>query len=80
MFCNTNLDEIFIINEDTLEIHRVSHMSGKCGFRTPDSDSCRCTILPSLDQNATLWMLREAFVKEKSYDFCGHCFPGMSKR
>lgn len=81
MFTNPHFEEIFIFNEKTLEIHAASKISPLCNFNKDlNATDSRCTIHPTANSAASFSIFKQVSVDAGSYDFCGHCFPGMSKR
>lgn len=79
MFMNSSFEEIFLTNTKTLEVHAASKRSPQCnlddGFNHKDF-----SIQASHNRAETIEMFKSLARQGIGHDFCGHCFPGLSKR
>lgn len=74
MLINNNFDDIFLINRRTGEIHAASRMSGSCNVEG------NFDVIPTKDAKEQLRAFCDTVNQIGTLDFCGHCFPGHSKR
>ena len=72
MLVNHYFEEIFIVNETTREIHAASKLTPSCNIVLGKKD-----VIPAKDAKE---VLADMLVRNPVLDFCGHCFPDLSKR
>lgn len=80
MFINQHLGEIFIINKHTGEIHAASRMSGSCNLGDGFNPEGAFTVSIAEDFNEGLNAYKYVSEMTGTLDFCGHCFPDLSKK
>lgn len=78
MFTNENFEEIYIVNKETKEIHGASKLSALCNLH-PDNPDGEFAILAAENAESALTLLK-AMAPSSGWDFCGHCFPHLSRR
>ena len=72
MLVNHYFEEIFIVSETTREIHAASKLTPSCNIVLGKKD-----VIPAKDAKE---VLADMLVRNPGLDFCGHCFPDLSKR
>lgn len=68
-----NYYDIFMLNAKTGEVHSANKCTGSCNLK-----ALNCDIFPM--KNLQEFEDFKENMLENDYDFCGHCFPSLSKK